>query len=60
MPVVTQQQLFKPPPVPGYGGLTRDEHARAQEVYEREMANRRSKANRNRDDDDDERRYHGT
>eukprot|EP00971_Amphidinium_carterae_P264819 5252981-Amphidinium_carterae.1 len=60
MPVVPQQPLFKPPPAPGCAGLSRDEHAKAQEVYERELANRRSRANRNRDDYDDDRRYYGT
>eukprot|EP00971_Amphidinium_carterae_P246406 4893908-Amphidinium_carterae.1 len=44
LPVVPQQGLYKPPPAPGYARLSRDEHAKAQEVYEREMANRRSRA----------------
>eukprot|EP00971_Amphidinium_carterae_P117121 2319459-Amphidinium_carterae.1 len=58
MPVVTQQQLFKPPPAPGYGGLTPEEYKEAQEKYRRELANRRARANRN--PDVDERRDYGS
>eukprot|EP00971_Amphidinium_carterae_P293093 5819150-Amphidinium_carterae.1 len=57
MPV---DKLFKPPPAPGYGGLTREDHAIAQAVYEKELANRRSRANRSRVDEDDDHRYYGT
>eukprot|EP00971_Amphidinium_carterae_P117122 2319460-Amphidinium_carterae.1 len=57
-PVVTQQQLFKPPPAPGYGGLTPEEYEEAQEKYHRELANRRTRANRAHDDDD--RRVYGS
>eukprot|EP00971_Amphidinium_carterae_P019093 375777-Amphidinium_carterae.1 len=40
--MMPKDKLFKPPPAPGYGGLTRDDHAIAQAAYEQELANRRA------------------
>eukprot|EP00971_Amphidinium_carterae_P325943 6456506-Amphidinium_carterae.1 len=59
-PLMPADKLFKPPPAPGYGGLSRADHAIAQEIYERELANRRARANRRCDDEDDDHRYYNT
>eukprot|EP00971_Amphidinium_carterae_P250622 4975396-Amphidinium_carterae.1 len=58
LPVVPQNQMFKPPPAPGYGGLTPQQYEEAQEKYRRDLANRRAQANR--DHDVDERRDYGS
>eukprot|EP00971_Amphidinium_carterae_P291539 5787619-Amphidinium_carterae.1 len=51
--VVPQQQVYKPPPAPGYAGLTPQqyEEAQGQAKYQRDLANRRAQANRNPDVD---------
>eukprot|EP00971_Amphidinium_carterae_P269819 5352777-Amphidinium_carterae.1 len=59
-PELPVERLFKPPPAPGYGGLSREDHAIAQEIYARELANRKARANRRRDDEDDDHRYYNT
>eukprot|EP00971_Amphidinium_carterae_P225910 4480423-Amphidinium_carterae.1 len=56
--VVPQQQVYKPPPAPTYGGLTQQKYKEAQEKYQRDVANRRAQANHN--PDVDERRDYGS
>eukprot|EP00971_Amphidinium_carterae_P104505 2069488-Amphidinium_carterae.1 len=43
--VVPQKAVYKPPPAPGYSGLTKEQYDEAQAAYERDLANRRDEAN---------------
>eukprot|EP00971_Amphidinium_carterae_P316700 6295336-Amphidinium_carterae.1 len=54
--VVPQRTVHKPPPGPGYAGLSREQYEAAQEKYRRDIANRN--ANRDRDANPD--RDYGT